>query len=170
MATLGVIKEIRVVEGQLKAVIETGSGPAVTATIMQAGTVDYHPLPGDRVLYHYAGQEVVVSAIFSEDNLAALGEVLIFGRDATGVVQVTFHLKADGWAVVGTGADAVAMSTPLDTYLSNLLNTVAPGGVAIVTPAVGQPCPVASAILAAMIAAFPPAGVAACGSTNLKAD
>lgn len=163
MATIGTIKEIKPVDGQLQAVIETGSGPAVTATIMQAGAVDFFPIPGDRVLYHYAGKEVVVSAIFSEDNSAAPGEWLVFSRNPAGEVQAVLHLKADGTVNAGTGADFVALAAKVDALwatLDKLFRTdwtpVANDGGAALQ-------------MAWLTVAFPtpPSSVA---STNLKAD
>jgi hypothetical protein len=180
---IGHIKEVKVEDGQVISIIETGSGPAVTATIMPMGALDFQPLPGDSVLFHRAGKEIAVSAVFSEDNQAGPGEAVLFSRqmvDKTISITAMVHLKSDGKielkpgagkaAEVGTGSDAVAKSTPLDTYLSALLTAVAPSGTPIVTPAPGATCPVAVAIKAAMMAAFPPAGSGSCGSTNLKAD
>lgn len=161
MATLGIIKEIRITDGQLKAIVETGSGEAVTATVMQAGTVDYYPLPGDRVLYHYAGQEVVVSAIFSEDNSVALGEILLFSRDAAGVVQATFHLKADGLTVVGQGLDFVAMAAKVNAMFA-LIDSIITTWVPVANDG--------GAALQTLWSTAYPAGKQDVDSANLKAD
>lgn len=164
MATLGTIKEISTVDGQHVAIIETGSGPAVTATIMQGGSVDFNPLAGDRVLFHYVGREVVVSAIFSEDATSAPGEWLVFSRNTAGVVQATLHLKADGTVNAGNGSDFVAMSTTTDQKIEAIYNAIAS---AAVGSADGGAAFKAN-IIAALDISWPLIGSIA--STNLKAD
>ena len=96
MATLGTIKEVKTVDGQHTVIIETGSGPAVTATVMQSGGADFQPLKGDRAVYHYAGAEVVVSAIFSEDAESGPGEWRVFSRDSSGAVTGFFKISSNG--------------------------------------------------------------------------
>lgn len=177
---IGHIKSVQIVDGQVEMVVDTGSGPAVTATLMFPPGIDSQPLPGDAVRYSRNGQEIVVTGVFTESSQSGPGEAVLFSRTSDGVIAATVHMKADGaieikpgtgrTAGVGNGTDFVAMSTPLNLVLSTLLTSVAPAGVPIVTPSPGATCPVAAAVLAAMIAAFPPTGTAACGSTNLKAD
>lgn len=100
MGRIGTIKEVSTSAGQHTVFVEDGPGPGVTATILQSGAVDFQPMRGDRVLYHDTGQEIVVSAIFSEDASSGPGEWLVFSRNASGAVTATLHLKADGEASV----------------------------------------------------------------------
>jgi len=178
MAAIGHIKEVTITDGQITAVVETGTGQAVTAKLMAAAGAEFYPLAGDAVLFHWAGQEVIISAVLHGDASTAGGEALVFSRNASGDVVASIYLKADGKVIitttgaeVGAGGDAVAMSTPINTFLDTLAAAVSPGGVGIVTPSPGAACPVAVAIRAAMSAAFPPAlSPASTGSTNLRAD
>lgn len=96
MAMIGTIKEVKTVDGQHTVIVETGSGPAVTATIMQGGGVDFQPLPGDRAVYHYAGSEVVISAIFSEDAQSAPGEWMVLSRSSVDTVTGFFKISPNG--------------------------------------------------------------------------
>jgi hypothetical protein len=181
VAMIGTIKEfVSYEEGQIAAIIADGCGVEVTATIMPMGNLDFHPLVGDTVVFHYAGQEVVVTAVFSEDSTAAPGQAILFARQADGNIVASILLHSNGEILVtlgngktmriGNGTDFVAMSAGINTYLSTLSAAVAPGGTPVVTPAVGQPCPVATAIVAALLAAYPPSGTPACQSSNLQAD
>lgn len=164
MAMIGTIKEISTVDGQHTVIIETGSGPAVTATVMQSAGVDFQPLAGDRAVYHYAGSEVVVSAIFSEDATSGPGEWLVFSRDSAGVVQAKVHLKSDGTVNCGTGADFVSMSTTTDQKIEAIYNAIA---AAVVGSADGG-ATFRTNIIAALDISWPAIGSIA--STNLKAD
>lgn len=172
---IGIIKEIRITGDQHVAVIETGAGPAVTATVMQPGNMDFCPMPGDAVLYHENGREIVISAISAQNASTGLGETLIFARDATGQVSASVHLKATGQVVIshgegqtvvaGTGSDSVAMSTKVQTLWTCLLTALKAwqepkppdGGVALA----------AALVTAFTSAALDPPNVA---SKNLKAD
>jgi hypothetical protein len=166
---IGTIKETSTVDGQIKAIVETGSGPAVTVVIMQSGGVDFHPMPGDTVLYEQTGEEINVTAVFSQDSTTAAGEWLAFSRNAAGTVMASIYLKANGEVIitptltakVGTGADFVALAAKVDALwltLYTLLTTW--------TPATGDG---GLAFKTAALLAFPapPATVA---SANLKAD
>jgi hypothetical protein len=66
--------------------------------------------------------------------------------------------------------DFVAVATLLDTFLNAFVTAVAPGGVPVVTPAPGAPCPIATALYATMCSVYPPVGPIDNKSTNLKAD
>jgi len=162
MAMIGQIKEVKIVDGRIEAVVETGTGQEVTANVMAGAGSEYHPLAGDTVLFHWVGQEVVVAAVIGADASANAGEALIFGRNASGVVVSSVHCKADGTVVTGFGADFVAMAAKVDLLWATLwgtFNTWAPvaqdGGAALKT---------------AFLAAFPPPGPSSVASTNLKAD
>ena len=157
---IGLIKEIRTQDGQHVAIVETGSGPAVTATVMQSGNADFCPMPGDRVLFHRNGREIVISAIFAQTATAGMGETLIFARNAEGAVTATFHLKADGTVAAGAGSDAVAMGAKTDAIVSVIASTAT--GQVCASP--GSACPFATALKAAMEA------LPSVASTNLKAD
>jgi hypothetical protein len=178
VATIGHIKSTQIVDGQITAVVETGTGQTVTGIVMPASGSEFHPLPGDRVLFHWAGQEVHISAVVSEDASTGKGESLIFSRNAAGQVVASVHLRDNGevvitttGAVVGNGASPVALALPINTFLSSLVGAVSPGGSSILTPTPGSQCPVATAIRAASTAAFPPIlSEPDCGSENLKAD
>jgi hypothetical protein len=172
----GEIKNISVDDGQVKAYCETGNGPSFTAVIPQLGG-DFHPIPGDIVTASKIGQEWIAFSVCCKDSEVEAGEHLIFSRDTAGEVVATIHAKADGTVEIrptstcsiGNGTDYVAMSTPLNTFLTSLSNAVAPGGTPVVTPAPGAVCPVAAAIYAAIMASFN-SQTAQCGSTNLKAE
>jgi hypothetical protein len=178
---IGEIKSVRVVDGQVTAVIQTGAGPAVTATVLMPAGLDFQPLAGDTVKFHRSGQEIVVTGLFTEDTQAGPGEAILFSRADDGDIVATIWMKASGAieitpgdgqvAGVGNGTHPVALATPIDTFLNALVAAVAPGGTPILTPSPGATCPVAASVYAAMGVAWPPPGTAAaCGSTNLKAD
>ena len=120
MATVGHIKEIKTVDGHIVAVVMTGTGQSVTATIMQAAGAEFYPRPGDTVLFHWAGQEVLVSAVLSEDTTTEKGESLIFSRGASGEVAAKVHLKTNGDVVVGDGASPVALAQKVDALWDTL--------------------------------------------------
>ena len=169
---IGHIKEIKVVAGQVIAIIETGSGPAVTGTIMPMGSLDFQPLVGDSVVFHKAGQEIVVTAVFSEDSTAGPGETVLFSRSGPMAIMAIVHLKADGVieikpgpgqvAGVGTATDFVAMATKVDLLWSTLWTVFNSW---VVAPTDGG-----GALKTAFLAAFPPPGPNSVASTNLKAD
>lgn len=178
MAEIGTILQTEIVDGQIEARIDTGYGVQITATV--AGMSEVHPLKGDRVLFHRTGgTEIVIDAIQSVDADTESGEWRTFSRDATGAVVATIHAKKDGSIAItnksgktvdtGNAADFVAMSTPLNNFLTALCAAVAPGGVAVVTPAPGATCPVAAAVYSVMTAIFG-SSTADCSSQNLKAD
>lgn len=173
MALIGHIKQISTsVDGQITAVIETGNGPALTATVMSASGAEFYPQRGDVALCHMVGQEVIVSAVLHGTSTSAMGEALIFSRDTGGNVIASIHLAADGTVTitpgttvnVGTASDFVAMAAKVDTLWATLwkvFNEWIPvsqdGGAALKT-----------AFLA--VGAFPAPGPSTVASTNLKAD
>lgn len=171
---IGHIKSVTVGDGQVVATIETGAGPAVTATVMPMGSLDFQPLPGDSVLFHRSGQEICISAVFSEDNQAGPGEAVIFSRSAPGVITAIVHLKADGTieikpgqgmtANIGNGIDFVAMATKTDAKIEAIKTAIS---VAAVGSADGGAA-FKENIIAALDASWPAIGSIA--STNLKAD
>lgn len=180
MADVGKIIEVTKEEGQLLARIDCDWGQQITATIQQSSGIDFYPLAGDRVVFHRtSGSEIVITAIYSSDSGVDPGEWKIGSRNQTGTVAAVFHLKTDGSIAItnGTGKTVnvggaggfVAMAQKLDTFLTTLCTSVAPSGVAVVTPTPGSACPVATAVYAAMMAAFT-SSTSNCGSTNLKAD
>lgn len=170
---VGIIKSVLTEEGQVVAVVMTGSGRAVTAQVMQAGPIDFFPCVGDRALCFELGEEIVVSAVFAEDSSTGIGEARIFGRNAAGVVVSTIHLKETGQIVltpatsvsVGAGVSAVALSTNVEALWTCLL-TALKGWTGTKPPDGGV------GLAAALTAAFATAGLdpPVVGSTNLKAD
>lgn len=161
MATVGYIKEVKIVDGHIVAVVMTGTGQAVTATIMHAAGAEFYPRPGDTVLFHWAGQEVLVSAVLTEDTTTKKGESLIFSRDASGGVAAKVHLKTNGEVVVGNGDSPVALAKKVDELWDTLYNVFTgwkpvykDGGAALQT---------------AFTAAFK-SNPQTVGSSNLKAD
>ena len=163
---IGTIKEIRTVDGQHVASVLIYGGPdVVTAVVMQPGNIDFHPIPGDGVLCHENGREIVISAVFANDASAQLGETLIFARNPAGQVSASIHLKADGSVVVGDGSDFAAMATKVQALWTCLFTALKAwtgsktpdGGVALA----------AALVTAFTSAALDPPNVA---SQNLKAD
>lgn len=128
MAMIGHIKEVSIEDGQITAIVETGTGQAVTARVMAASGAEFYPLPGDSVLCHKAGQEWDVSAVIHGDASAGPGEGIIFSRDESGEVVANIHLKADGKVIVksttgveiGNASDFVAMSAKVDALWETL--------------------------------------------------
>lgn len=167
MAMIGHIKEVSIEDGQITAIVETGTGQAVTARVMAASGAEFYPMPGDSVLCHKAGQEVVVSAVLHGDASTDRGEGVIFSRNESGDVVANIHLKADGKVIVkpttgveiGNASDFVAMSKKVDALWAALWGVI--NGWAPVYE---------SALKTSFLAAFPPPGPASVASTNLKAD
>jgi hypothetical protein len=166
VATIGHIKSTQIVDGQITAVVETGTGQAVTGIVMPASGSEFHPMPGDRVLFHWAGQEVHISAVVSEDASTGRGESLIFSRNAAGQVVASVHLRDNGQvvitttgAVVGNGASPVALAQKVD-----MLWTALWGFINGCTPVYE------TSLKANFLVAFPPPGPQTVGSSNLKAD
>jgi hypothetical protein len=96
MAMIGHIKEVSIEDGQITAVVETGTGQAVTARVMAASGAEFYPMPGDSVLCHRAGQEVVVSAVLHGDASTERGEGVIFARNELGEIVAKIWLYPDG--------------------------------------------------------------------------
>lgn len=161
---IGQIKELSIVDGQITAVVETGSGPAVTATVMPQAGGEFHPQVGDTVYFRHAGQEVVVLGIFSSDAITTPGESLIFARNAAGEVVTKIHLKADGIAYVGTGLDFVALAAKVDASIDAIVNAIA--GAAVLA---GDGGAAFKANIGAALGISLPA-IGSVASTNLKAD
>lgn len=140
MAISGTIKTLAIVEGQIVATVATGSGPEVTVVIMPDAGGEFHPLPGDVVVYERSGQEYVAKAVFAADTSTLPGESLIFARNAAGEVVAKIHLKADGRVYVGDGTDFVAMAAKVNAMfelINDIITTWTPvandGGAALQT-------------------------------------
>jgi len=176
---IGEIKEISTVDGQMIAIIKDmnkidGSGPEVTATIMQSGGSEFYPLVGDKVVYHRTGQEIVVTGIFAKDTDTSRGEGLLFSRSAAGTIAATVHLKANGAievkpgtgqvAAVGNGADFVAMAAKVDASIEAIATAIEGAGV----QAGDGGAVFKGNIVTALGISLPLIGSVA--STNLKAD
>lgn len=113
------------------------------------------------------GVVIACDSAVNRPNGLAENDVEIYSAHGQRILlDVTGHVN------VGDGTDFVAMALPLNTYLDSVGQAVAPGGVPVVTPAVGATCPVASAINAAHIAnaGGPPPTPVSFNSTNLRAD
>jgi hypothetical protein len=119
-----------------------------------------------RVLFHWAGQEVHISAVVSEDASTGRGESLIFSRNAAGQVVASVHLRDNGQvvitttgAVVGNGASPVALAQKVDMLWTALWGVIN-----------GWTPVYETALKANFLVAFPPPGPQTVGSSNLKAD
>jgi hypothetical protein len=168
---IGHIKNVKVVDGQYEITVDTGSGPAVTATLMFPAGIDAKPLAGDAVRFSRNGQEIAITGLFTEDVQADDGEAILFSRSGDGSIVASIWMKKDGSieilpdsgqvAGVGDASDFVAMASKVIatwTALSNAILGWTPPG-----------APDAGVSLSAVIQ-----GVAASAidpsSTNLKAD
>jgi hypothetical protein len=168
---IGHIKTVKVVDGQFEVTVDTGSGPAVTATLMFPPGIDAKPLKGDAVRFSRNGQEIAVTGLFTEDVQAGDGEAILFSRSSDGAAVASVWMKSTGAieilpdagqvAGVGNASDFVAMAAKVVstwTALSNAILGWTPPG-----------APDAGVSLSAVIQ-----GVAAAAtdpsSTNLKAD
>lgn len=179
MAEIGHIEKVSTVDGHIVCDVDIGSGPVVSAILYASGCSEMHPMKGDRVVFVRTGQEIIITAVLANEASTTRGQALIFSRNESGEVVASILLGSDGrvtvspaaGARVGNGNSPVALATPLNTFLSTLVNAVSPGGTSVVTPSPGAACPVATAIRAAATAAFPPAlSSPNCGSSNLSAD
>lgn len=166
MAMIGRIKEIFKEDGEITAIVETGTGQEVTVKIMASSGSEFHPMPGDSVLCHRAGQEIIVSAVLHGDASTERGEGIIFSRNLSGQIVASINIKADGKVTVtpttgveiGNGSDFVAMASKVDliwTTFWNVINAWAPVYEA--------------SLKSAFLAAFPNPNNSV-ASTNLKAD
>lgn len=167
MATIGHIKETRIVDGQIVCDVETGNGQTVTAVLFADAGSEYHPLPGDRVVFEKAGQDIVIKAVLSEDASTSGGQGLIFSRNAAGEVVASILLGSDGRVTispstdvrVGNGQSPVALANNVDA-LWNALWGVFNGWTPVYE----------SALKTGFLAAFQPPGPQSVASNNLRAD
>ena len=168
---IGHVKNVNVVDGQYEITVDTGSGPAVTATLMFPPGIDAKPLNGDAVRFSRNGQEITITGLFTEDVQSGDGEAILFSRSSDGSAVASVWMKNTGAieilpdagqvAGVGNASDFVAMASKVIatwTALSNAILGWTPPG-----------APDAGVSLSAVIQ-----GVAAAAtdpsSTNLKAD
>lgn len=170
MALIGHIKEIQVSpENQIEAIVMTGNGQELTATVFASSGSEFFPVRGDVALCHEAGSEIVISAILHGDASTLSGEGTIFARDAAGNVTGSIHLAVDGTITmtpgitvnVGTASDFVAMAAKVDALWATLWG--------MFTAWAPQATDGGAALKTQFQTAFPssPSSVA---STNLKAD
>jgi hypothetical protein len=172
---IGHIKSVRVVEGQYELVITTGSGPAVTATLMFPPGIDAKPIKGDAVRFSRNGQEIVVTGVFTEDARAANGEAILFARSADGEISGSVWMKKGGMIEiipgdgkrcdVGNGSDFVAMAEKTDAKVDAIVD-------AITNATIGTSPDAGAAFKANMISALQVSipAIGSVASTNLKAD
>jgi hypothetical protein len=167
MAMIGHIKEVSIEDGQITAIVETGTGQAVTVRVMAVSGAEFYPMPGDSVLCHRAGQEVVVSAVLHGDASTERGEGIMFSRNESGDIVANIHLKADGKVIVkpttgveiGNASDFVAMAAKVDALWTALWGVI------------NKWTPVyEGALRTSFLEAFPTPGPSSVASTNLKAD
>lgn len=166
---IGHIKSTSIVDGQITALVETGTGQELTAIVMADSGSEFHPVPGDTVLFHHAGQEVIVSAVcHGEDATTSQGESLMMARGADGRVRSAVHMKSDGSihinsnnVSIGNGSDAVAMATKVEQLFTVLRTTCGSWAKATHTPDGGVG--LATAIEAALL-------VINTAAQNLKAE
>ena len=100
MGELGRIKSVSVSDNVITCEVLTlendqGVGPVKTATLYCAPGFNVYPLAGDEVKISYCGGEWVIDAVFMQNSIDG-GETLLFGRDSSGAVVCSLHLKNDG--------------------------------------------------------------------------
>lgn len=170
---IGHIKSVRVVDGQYELVITTGSGPAITATLLFPPGIDAKPLPGDAVRFSRNGQEIVVTGVFTEDVQAGDGEAILFARSSDGEISGSVRMKKGGMIEivpgdgkrcdVGIGSDFVALAAKVDLLWSTIDALFRTGW----TPVAQDGGAALKTAWTTVSFPTPPASVA---STNLKAD
>jgi hypothetical protein len=172
---IGHIKTVSVVDGQYEITVDTGSGPAVTATLMFPPGIDAKPLAGDAVRFSRNGQEIAITGLFTEDVQADDGEAILFSRSGDGSIVASVWMKKDGSieilpdsgqvAGVGDASDFVAMAAKTDAKVDAIVD-------AITNAAVGGAPDAGAAFKANMVSllgvSIPAIGSVA--SANLKAD
>lgn len=81
--------------------------------------VDSNPIKGMIAVYGPTNEQGkrVILGYFNKDKLAATGEVRLFATDATGILQNTVWLKANGDIEVGGNLNNFVKHAPLDTAL-----------------------------------------------------
>jgi hypothetical protein len=172
---IGHIKTVSVVDGQYEITVDTGSGPAITATLMLPAGIDAKPLAGDAVRFSRNGQEIAITGLFTEDVNADDGEAILFSRSGDGSIVASVWMKNDGSieilpdsgqvAGVGDASDFVAMAAKTDAKVDAIVY-------AITNAAVGGAPDAGAAFKANMVSllgvSIPAIGSVA--STNLKAD
>ena len=110
MANIGTIKSISKVDDQIVAIVQAGTERPndETATVMGLAGLECHPVPGDVVLWVDTGRENVVLAVIRDEQVAGLGEAILFARDANDDVVAQLHLKADG-AIEATSSEGAQL-------------------------------------------------------------
>ena len=94
MAEIGSIKSVKKEGNYIVAVVETGSGAAVTGLIVNPLGAEFFPIKGDIVVFQRTGKEIVLLAGLSANVEGATGEVSLFSRDSTGAKVAEIWLKA----------------------------------------------------------------------------
>lgn len=131
---IGHIKTLKVVDGQYEITVDTGSGPAVTATLMFPPGIDAKPIKGDAVMFSRNGQEIAITGLFTEDVQAGDGEAILFSRSSDGAAVASVWMKSTGAieilpgagqvAGVGNASDFVAMSSKTDAKVQAIVDAI----------------------------------------------
>lgn len=131
---IGHIKTLKVVDGQYEITVDTGSGPAVTATLMFPPGIDAKPIKGDAVRFSRNGQEIAITGLFTEDVQAGDGEAILFSRSSDGAAVASVWMKSTGAieilpdagqvAGVGNASDFVAMSSKTDAKVQAIVDAI----------------------------------------------
>lgn len=119
---------MRTEDGQHVASVLSASGHEVSVIIAQPAGIDFHPLPGDQVMFSRVGSRYEATGIYSEDAKTEAGEWLTFSRNDLGAVVASVHLTKTGEVLVdpsavmkvANGLDFVALATPTDNMWTAL--------------------------------------------------
>lgn len=173
MAEIGHIKSVSTIDGQIVCQVESGSGPVVSAVLFESAGSEFYPMPGDRVLFHRTGQEIVITGVLAGDTETDRGQGLILSRNSAGNIVARILLDNTGRVTItpdngvriGNGSSPVTLASRNDAIwsaLANACNAFAPPG----TPDGG------AALSSAIAGAISGAGGTPVntGSSNLEAD
>lgn len=109
MGVIGYIISMEVDDGQVLARVATGTGQSFTGTLLCPPGVDAYPIPGDSVLCHRVGAEIVFIAGDCDILGTSEGEIRIVSRNSGGV-KASIHLKNDGKVVIENGVGEIELS------------------------------------------------------------